>query len=288
MTHANTHNQGSYLETRNRIYETNEFDQFRFIEGNRDIDQNKVNKLAGEIKQHGLIMPIMVNSKLEVIDGQHRLSACKKIGIPVQYFVRNNATIETAANANMAGSNWSQIDWIKKHAADGNQDYADLLAWIRLCKSHGLKEGSAIHLAQNTATNTNYAMFDDGVVRQAKAYSNNRSGIKKLYIMGSDLRLGMWRFGDRDVAKKLLHNVLMFQDFKFYNKNSFVVAIIRVSRINEFDASLLQKQALKRIKHFTHQSSSDDFLRMFEDVYNYGRAQKNRLAIVNNPELKKA
>jgi hypothetical protein len=286
MTQANPYNQNRTSAMNNHIHETYQLDKFSFLEGNRNIDEFKVAKLAAEIKQHGLIMPIMVNSKLEVIDGQHRLSACRKIGMPVQYFVRDNATVETAANVNIAGSNWRQIDWIKKHAFNGNEDYVDLLDWIHLCKSHNLNEGSAIFLAQNTATTTKYAMYEDGVARVRTQKKSPNA--KQLYSMGSDIRLGMWTFGDRLVAQELLQSVLMFQGFKFYNKKSFVVAIIRVSRISQFDINNLHKQALKRSKYFTHQSSSDDFLRMFEDVYNYGRPQKNRLAIVNNPELKKS
>ena len=268
----------------NRIYRTYEFDKFCFLNGNRDIDQFKVAQLAAEIQQHGQLMPIMVNSEYQVIDGQHRLSACKKLGVPVQYFVRDNANIETAANVNIAGSNWKQRDWIKKHAKDGKEDYAELLDWIDLCKSHGLQEGSAIFLAQNTSTNATYSMYSDGVVRTNETRFKKA---KKIYSVGSAIRLGLWQFGDRYLAYSLLDGVLMFRQFKFYSKKSFVVAIIRVSRIRDFDIKVLHRQALKIPRHFTHQSSSDDFLRMFEDVYNYGRPQKNRLAIVNNPELKK-
>lgn len=269
----------------NRIYRTYEFDKFRFLNGNRDVDQFKVAQLAAEIQQHGQLMPIMVNSEYEVIDGQHRLSACKKLGVPVQYFVRDNANIETAANVNIAGSNWRQRDWIKKHAKDGKEDYAELLDWIDLCESHGLKEGAAIYLAQNNSTNLNYSMYSDGVMR-----TNDHKVInaKKVYPVGSAIRIGLWQFGDRYLAYSLLEGVLLFQQFNFYSKKSFVSAIIRVSRISDFEVKVLHRQALKRPRHFTNQSSINDFLRMFEDVYNYGRYQKNRLAIVNNPELRKS
>ena len=281
-----THNVGgqSQSQTGTKIYETMNYEIFSFINGNRDLNQAKVNQIVGEIKRNGLLMPIMVNSAMQVIDGQHRLEACKIAKVPVQYFVRANATVDTAANVNMAGSNWSAADWINKYASDGIKDYIDLKNWVKKCADHGINQTSAIHIAQNTAGNNNYAMYSDGKIRMN---GQRVKGAKKLYNVGTAIRVGRWSFGDKNVAETLLKSVLLFNKWGFYNRSSFVIAIIRASRIKEFDVNILHEQSTKHVKKFTYQRGADDFLRMFEEVYNFGRKQKNRMAIVNNPELQR-
>ena len=44
-----------------------------------------VDKLKKSIKNQGLMKPIMVNQKLEIIDGRHRLKACEELGVAVKY-----------------------------------------------------------------------------------------------------------------------------------------------------------------------------------------------------------
>ena len=280
-----THNVGGQNQTQTgtKIYETMNYEIFSLVRGNRELSGSKVDQLVHEIKLNGLLMPIMVNSAMQVIDGQHRLAACKTAKVPVQYFVRANATVETAANVNMAGSNWSPSDWINKYASEGKEDYIILKNWIEKCKGYKINQSSAIFMAQNSAAMINYIMHSDGIIRQN---GSAPKGVKKLYRVGTDIRLGKWACGDMSVAEDLLSAVLMFQSWPFYGKQGFVAALLRASRINKFDVKTLHSQAMRQPKKFTHQSTAPDFLRMFEEVYNFGRAQKNRLAIVNNPELK--
>lgn len=275
-------------QTGKKIYETTRYDIFSFIGGNRDLHEGKVNKLAGEIKANGLLMPIMVNGKYEVIDGQHRLMACKKIKVPVQYFIRVNATVETAANVNMAGSNWSSEDWINKYAEEGLPDYVVLRDWIQECREQGIRQSDATRLAQNSAKAINYSMYSDGVVRPTDAGRVlKNSGTKRLYNVGTDIRLGEWKCGDMRLASELLSTVVAFREFLFYNKSGFVLALMRACRIPEFEPTVLLAQARKHPKMFIHQRSSDDFIAMFDDVYNKRRPQAKKLPIKNNPKLQK-
>ena len=49
------------------------------------LDRKTVDKLKKSIKNQGLMNPIMVNQKLEIIDGRHRLKACEELGVAVKY-----------------------------------------------------------------------------------------------------------------------------------------------------------------------------------------------------------
>lgn len=274
----------SITQTGEKIYQTSDYSIFSLVLGNRDINQAKVKMLAMEISKNGLLLPILVNEKMNIIDGQHRFMACKMLGEPVSYFIRHNANIETAANVNVAGSNWSIHDWINKYAEDGNENYIYLRSWIEKCRSYGVSSKAALFLAQNSTTMANFYMYEDGVIR---AYGGTTKFIKskRLYRVGDSVILGRWQPGDKELAEKLLNELVMFTEFPFFKKSSFVVAFIRVSRIKEFDMTVLLSQARKHTKLFKNQAGVNAFIEMFEDVYNFGRNQKNRVAVRNNPQL---
>lgn len=274
----------SIAQTGEKIYQTSDYSIFSLVLGNRDINQAKVKMLAMEIRKNGLLLPILVNQKMNIIDGQHRFMACKMLGQPVSYFIRHNANLETAANVNVAGSNWSMHDWINKHAEDGNENYIYLRSWINKCKSCGVSARAAVSLAQNTTTKQSYYMHEDGVIR---VYTGSKSQCKskRLYSVGDAVKLGRWQPGDKELAAELLTQLVMFQEFPFSKKSSFVHAFMRVSRIKEFDMMVLLKQAKKHPNIFKNQAGVNGFIGMFEDVYNFGRSQRNRVAVRNNPQL---
>jgi len=268
-----------------QVMQTDNYDMFKFMVGNRAINPTKVNQLMTEIRQNGLQIPIVVNEKYEVADGQHRLDACRELGVPVMYIVRKGITIEDAANANTAGSNWTTIDWINYHASQGKEEYKKLQQWIEVCRGEGLTSlNVTVFFAQNTLTNERFCMYSDGVVRSNA--SKLPEGVKMLHKVGSAMRLGHWKFGDMDMAYKLLHTYLDFRDTaKWAGKQNFVSALVKVSRIKAFDSKWLLKQVEAYPQMWHNCPTSDLFLDMIENIYNYRKNHRNRLPIKNNPEL---
>lgn len=61
------------------------YDKFKFVSGNRPISESNVNSLVNSIQRYGYqsSKPITVNKDFEIIDGQHRFIACKKLGLPI-------------------------------------------------------------------------------------------------------------------------------------------------------------------------------------------------------------
>ena len=63
-----------------QIHSTNDLSVFKILEGNRNINLANVERLVKSIEENGFLqMPIIVNENYEVIDGQHRLMAAKKL-----------------------------------------------------------------------------------------------------------------------------------------------------------------------------------------------------------------
>lgn len=69
------------------IQKTNDYSIFKQVNFNREKNKKQVQNLKEIISQENRLHlhPILVNEKMEVIDGQHRLEAAMQLGVPVFY-----------------------------------------------------------------------------------------------------------------------------------------------------------------------------------------------------------
>ena len=72
--------------------------------------------------------PIIVNEKMEVIDGQGRLTALQRLKMPVEYIIAEGAGNKECIYMNMNMVNWKLPDFIKSYAEQGNENYQRLLS----------------------------------------------------------------------------------------------------------------------------------------------------------------
>lgn len=113
--------------TTTKVMRTDNLDKFRRLEGNRAILEPRLKKIMKSIEEVGYIMsPILVNDKWEVIDGQGRLEALKRLGMPVDYIMLPGIGINECRAMNIHQTNWGMIDYINSYAEIGNVSYAFL------------------------------------------------------------------------------------------------------------------------------------------------------------------
>ena len=114
--------------------ETFDYSLFDFYKDNRETTDQHVNKLVESFKNFGQMQPILCskepNGKLMVVDGQNRLLAAKALGTPIKYIVDTNLNSHSVTEINSTQKNFTTNDWIKRHAAQGKQDYIELLRQI--------------------------------------------------------------------------------------------------------------------------------------------------------------
>lgn len=89
-----------------KVEVTHDYKKFRFIRGNRIIVKSKVKKLIDSYNA-GLNLfpfcPILINKDFYIIDGQHRLTACKELGTPIHF---TTAHWLLKSDWQMAGDAW--------------------------------------------------------------------------------------------------------------------------------------------------------------------------------------
>lgn len=110
---------------------TDEYDLFKTLEGNRRVLDLRARRIIRSIEKVGYVInPIIVNEKYEVIDGQGRLEALKRLNLPVYYIMIEGIGIEECRTLNINQTNWGVIDYIISYADMGNDAYIYLLDLI--------------------------------------------------------------------------------------------------------------------------------------------------------------
>lgn len=114
-----------YEESSTKIYTTSDYAAFKKMLGNRDAKSES--KIIDSIKKVGYICnPIIVNEKMEIIDGQNRLEALKALGMPVQFIIQEGLDINACRSLNIGQTNWGVEDYIYSYASAGNDSYRRL------------------------------------------------------------------------------------------------------------------------------------------------------------------
>lgn len=162
------------------IFETKDYHKFKRLAGNRDI--KSVNKILNSINNTGYIMnPIIVNEKMEIIDGQNRVEALKELNLPVHYYVIDGADIETARQLNLGRSNWKPLDYVKSYAEEGNESYQLLLKLLNDNKNYSLQMviGICRNRPSSSGANTRCLIEGDFILSDDE-YKSAQSAINHL------------------------------------------------------------------------------------------------------------
>ena len=119
-------------ETAYNVYVTKDYSIFKRLVGNRDIPESRISKIVESIQTIGWVHnPIIVNEKMEVIDGQGRLTALQRLKMPVEYIIAEGAGNKECIYMNMNMVNWKLPDFIKSYAEQGNENYQRLLSLMQ-------------------------------------------------------------------------------------------------------------------------------------------------------------
>lgn len=136
-----------------QIYETTNLNQFKFLKGNRTVNVSQ--KLRNSIQDKGIVTPIKVNKKMEVVDGQHRLTVAKELNLPIKYMFDNSDI--NVAELNSTSRAWNLSDFIQQYATLGYKEFKQVVDLMD--KYPALRLTSTIAQAQGR-TNSSYRKND--------------------------------------------------------------------------------------------------------------------------------
>lgn len=114
---------------------TKKYEIFKILENNRSISEKFVLQLMKSIQKCNLLefKPIIVTKNLEVVDGQHRLEAAKRLGVDIYYNQQEESVLDAASmvilNANQHA--WTYDDYLNFWLKQGNNEYRKITDCIK-------------------------------------------------------------------------------------------------------------------------------------------------------------
>lgn len=108
---------------------TKDYQFFKFRKENRELSEQNVLKLVNSIKDFGFIegRDVLVDEEGFVIDGQHRVEACKRLGIEIPYQVANGDFMKKTIALNACQKPWTLEDYVNSYSKQGVDFYRKLV-----------------------------------------------------------------------------------------------------------------------------------------------------------------
>ena len=128
-----------------QVVQTKDYQQFNKAAGNRDVIQMHVQRLKTSMEKEYLMSPIIVNEKMEIIDGQHRFEAARQLELPIRFIKVRGYALSQMQQMNAMSRKWSIIDHIKAYADLGNSNYAAMLDFIN--KNKGARPTALLRIS---------------------------------------------------------------------------------------------------------------------------------------------
>lgn len=124
-------------QTKTVIQETSDYSIFKLLPHNRPIVQSHVIRLMHSMAERPHLRvsrPVLVNEKMQVIDGQHRLKASELNDQTVFFMVVPGLTIDDARLLNALQRTWSILDYAYSYAS------SKVPAYVQFVKTYEARE----------------------------------------------------------------------------------------------------------------------------------------------------
>jgi hypothetical protein len=232
-----------------KTYKTKDYGRFKKIVGNRPVTEKGVRELVRKMKGKGenamYHHSIVVNNYDQIIDGQHRLEAAKRLGIYVFYTVIVGATIQTVKESN-AQVHWTTSDETNCFVEQGNSEYIVLKQFASHYK------------------------IGHGIAQSLLSGSTTHEGVRNIRAF----KAGEFKVTSLSEATAIMEMVVVLSQFYTEtSKRAFIMAIQRLFYMSGFNFQrLLRKfQTGSKLEHCT---TAVNYLRKLQQMYNYCERQK--------------
>ncbi|HSH51412.1 MAG TPA: ParB/RepB/Spo0J family partition protein [Bacteroidales bacterium] len=248
------------------VRKTDEYDLFKLMDANRSIDPSHVKTLKNSINEHGvLINPILVNNKMQVVDGQNRLEACRQVGEPIYYLIVDDYGIKEVQALNLNQKNWTQQDYAESFASMGYEHYENLLKFYNDYDEFNLS--SCVKLLQNSTAARNIAQK-----RARTSDSDEYYNFKQVFEEGT------WQIRDYSKAELWADYLRKIGEYySGYNRSSFVNTMIGLFNKKQFDVDEFLRKLSYQSNSLNDCTRVGDYLLLIEEIYNFKKRDKVNL-----------
>jgi hypothetical protein len=235
-----------------RIYGTIEYDMLKLMKGNREIKYEQVNRIKAAMKEKNYLdsVPILINAKFEIVDGQFRYMAARDLKATIPFRVQYDADLETVQGISQHQRNWGQTDFANSYAVRGNADYEKYVAFQQKWK---FNHSATMHmLTGSNARNTR--AFNKGLFKVKLSMEKATRAAEMIY----------------DFER-------YFQGFK---ERSFVAALLYIFDILGYNHKRMIHKMKMRGADLPLRRNKDEYIAGLEKIYNYKVSPEEKMRFV--------
>ena len=230
------------------------YSNFKFLEANRDIKERHVNNLVTSIKKEGQIYPILVNNRFEVIEGQHRVEACKILQIPIMFLKNDKATIKHVRIVNNCQEGWKFYDFLKSfshHSHPNHEIYQKIGLFV---KEFSFQPRICLILLVGGVDN----------------------GTKI-----NEFKFGTFTIEDEEKSRRLAKQLLKIKTFApdLVANKKFCLAWFRVQKIEKFKVESAYDQIKKYRSKLEGCLNQEDWIEGLLEAYSYKKPKSEKISI---------
>lgn len=246
----------------NKVYRTNDLSIFNQIDGNRVPNLQHIRRLSASIKEYGMkCNPILVNERMEVIDGQHRLMAAKDADSFVYYIIVNGYTLKEVHALNLNQKNWTKKDFMDGYANMGIESYVKLKRFSEKNDDFGFSD--CIAMCSNMSNSGNNSI------------SQKHRSDGKSYNMKEIFEEGTWNGKDFELAQEWANKIRMIKPYySGYNRTTFVGTLIGLFQNTNFDFNEFMHKVRLQPTALVDCANREQYKTLVEDIYNYRSRNK--------------
>lgn len=234
-----------------KIFTSSNYGIFKLNDLNREPSHYK--KVLKSIKENDLTkyQPILVNNKMEIVDGQNRFLACQELGIPIHFIVSDEIKIFAAADINRASKNWSTNDFIQHYAKRGREPYIRLL---EVCEKYDQKPNVVQY----------FGVMSKGATSRA-----------------DNVRSGNFIFKEGVDVDDFFTHIEDFSGYypEFYKKERFITSMIKLYFHPEYNKDVMLAKLKTASGIVNEQPKVNLMTNELLKLYNYGSGSKSRIEL---------
>ncbi len=241
------------------VQSTTDYNKIKHIAGNRMVNPQNVRLIASSMKNRQLCVPAILNEKMEVIDGQHRLEACRESGLPFYYIVVPGYGLADVQRINSNMKNWRLEDFLSTYITlynNGNREYQEYAKFQIFMDDYGL--GLIQTLTVATRAVAPKAQKDAFIHGSFHFPSENKS---RIFI---------------DQTRELFSAL----DKDRWKETAFIKAFLALYHLDGYDESIMAKNAYRLIAGNTPFHSLQGiaaFRVALVEAYNYHQPRKDKI-----------
>lgn len=238
-----------------QVVQTKDYQQFNKAAGNRDVIQVHVERLKTSMEQEYLMSPIIVNEKMEIIDGQHRFEAARQLDLPIRFIKVRGYALSQMQKMNANQKDWRIMDHIEAHAEMGNANFTQLISFIEK------------HRKDNTLMVILQAYGINGSVRKAQLESGTYKHDKK-------------KEAETVILLNAINKIKPY--YKGAERSSFIGALRKLMKHEIFDLDRFMDKLSKFSSMMVDCAKKEQYIDLIEHIYNYKSRNKVSLKYLSD------